>query len=100
MHQFLTSLTRELEKLGIADKTYFHVSDEPTDEQFESYKAAKEMVEKDLKGYQMIDALSSYGFFEKGVVSQPICSVDHIQPFLKNVLKSCGVITVRHSIWM
>ena len=58
------------------------------------------MVEKDLKGYQMIDALSSYGFFEKGVVSQPICSVDHIQPFLENVLKSCGVITVRHSIWM
>lgn len=83
MHQFLTSLTGELEKLGIGDKTYFHVSDEPTEEQFESYKAAKEMVEKDLEGYQMIDALSSYSFFEKGVVSQPVCAVDHIQPFIE-----------------
>lgn len=63
--------------------TYFHISDEPSQEQFDSYKAAKEVVEKDLEGYQMMDALSDYEFYEKGLVSQPVCAVNHIQPFLE-----------------
>lgn len=54
-----------------------------TKSQFESYKAAKELMEKDLEGYEMIDALSDYSFYEKGVVSQPVCALDHIQPFLE-----------------
>lgn len=84
LHVFLKFLKGELEKLGISNKTYFHISDEPEKSQFESYKAAKEIVEKDLEGYQVIDALSDYSFFEKGVVSQPICALDHIEPFLEN----------------
>lgn len=81
--QFLRSLDAELKKLGISEITYFHVSDEPVASQFESYKAAKEIVADALEGYQMIDALSDYGFYEKGVVFQPICALDHIQPFIE-----------------
>lgn len=40
-------------------------------------------MEKDLEGYQMMDALSDYEFYEKGLVSQPVCAVNHIQPFLE-----------------
>lgn len=83
MHQFLIAFKAELEKMDISKVTYFHVSDEPNESQFESYKAAKELMEKDLEGYEMIDALSDYSFYEKGVVSQPVCALDHIQPFLE-----------------
>lgn len=83
LHQFLAALKPELVKLGISEVTYFHISDEPSQEQFDSYKAAKEVVEKDLEGYQMMDALSDYEFYEKGLVSQPVCAVNHIQPFLE-----------------
>ena len=31
----------------------------------------------------MMDALSDYEFYEKGLVSQPVCAVNHIQPFLE-----------------
>ncbi|HBA62876.1 MAG TPA: hypothetical protein DCZ20_03360 [Lachnospiraceae bacterium] len=84
MHQFLCALKEELKKLGIADKTWFHISDEPEMRHLESYRAAKEVVEEDLKGYQLMDALSDYSFYEKGLVAQPVCALNHIQPFLEN----------------
>ena len=66
LHAFLEALKPELKKLGIEKETYFHVSDEPSMEQIDSYRAAKEAVAEDLKGYGMFDALSDYGFYEQG----------------------------------
>ena len=34
LHQFLAALKPELVKLGISAVTYFHISDEPSQEQF------------------------------------------------------------------
>lgn len=82
LHQFLTALKKELEVLGIQKQTYFHVSDEPNMEQLESYRAALNVVKEDLKGYTIMDALSNYEFYQQGLVKQPICGLDHIQPFL------------------
>ena len=73
----------ELDRLGIAEKTYFHISDEPSMEYIESYRAARKTVEKDLKGYKTFDALSDFGFYEEGLVEQPVCSLDHMQSFLE-----------------
>lgn len=84
LHAFLTALKPELEKLGIAEDTYFHVSDEPTMQQIDTYRAAKEIISEELKGYGMFDALSDYGFYEQGLVQQPVCALDHITPFLKS----------------
>ena len=83
LHAFLTALKLELAKLGIEKETYFHVSDEPSMEQINSYRDAKKAVEKDLEGYGMFDALSDYGFYEQGLVQQPVCGLNHIAPFLK-----------------
>ena len=82
MHQFLTALKQKLEQLGIAQYCYFHISDEPSMEHLENYKAALHVVAKDLEGYPIIDALSNYDFYRHGLVEQPVCGLDHIKPFL------------------
>lgn len=82
MHVFLTALKKELVALGIDKKTYFHVSDEPNMEHLESYQAALNVVKEDLEGYPIMDALSDFEFYQKGLVREPICGLDHIQPFL------------------
>jgi hypothetical protein len=82
MHQFLDSFTKKIEEMQIGKQCYFHVSDEPTVEQLDSYRAAKDMVKDQLKGYHMIDALSSHEFFKEGVIDEPVCANDHIEPFL------------------
>lgn len=82
LHQFLTALKKELEALGIQKQTYFHISDEPNMDQLESYRAALNVVRDDLKDYQIMDALSNYEFYQQGLVKQPVCGLDHIQPFL------------------
>ena len=40
-------------------------------------------MEKDLEGYGMFDTLSDYGFYEQGLVQQPVCGLNRIAPFLK-----------------
>ena len=83
LHQFLTALKQELKELGIEDRTYFHISDEPEREHMESFRSAWESVAEDLEGFQVIDALSDYGFYKEGLVRQPVCAVNHMDPFIK-----------------
>ena len=79
---YLPALTNELRALGIAEKTYFHISDEPTKNHLESYAAAKALVSPYLKGFPVIDALSNIEFYNLGLVEKPVPANDHIQPFL------------------
>ncbi len=82
MHQFLTALKKVLVELNIDKVSYFHISDEPSMEHLENYRAALNVVAEDLKDYTIIDALSNYDFYQHGLVKQPICGLDHIKPFL------------------
>ena len=52
------------------------------EENLEDYLAAKNQAVDLLEGCQVIDALSSLEFYRRGVVEQPVCANDHIQPFL------------------
>lgn len=81
--QFLRALKPELERLGMGQRTYFHISDEPNQTQLDSYRRAWEAVRKELQGYAMMDALSDHTFYQEGLVQQPVCSLDHIGPFLE-----------------
>lgn len=83
LHQFLPALKKELKKLGIEKNTYFHVSDEPNEEQLENYQKAVKVVEEDLEGYPVIDALSHYEFYQRGIAKQPVCCLDYLHYFLK-----------------
>ena len=87
---FLPELTEHLKKLGIAERCYFHISDEPSlkrEHDFENYKAAKEFLAPYVDGFKMIDALSNIEFYEKGLIEIPVCATDHIRPFMEKDIK-------------
>lgn len=79
---YLPALTGELRRLGIADRCYFHISDEPNITQLESYRAAKELAAPLLEGFPMIDALSDFGFYRTGAVEHPVPAINHMDPFV------------------
>ena len=63
LESFLPQLTAKLRKWEIADVTYFHISDEPRERTFESYKAAKESLKYAWTGFHTFDALSVTEFY-------------------------------------
>ena len=81
---FIPKLLAFLKEQGVDENCVFHISDEPTLEQLESYKAAKGVIAPKLKGYKIIDALSNYEFYESGAVLNPVPATSHIEPFLEN----------------
>ena len=83
LHTYLPELIKVIEELGIKDVTVFHVSDEPSEEQVESYAKAKNVVAEILKDFTIIDALSDYEFFEKGFIKQPIPATSSIEEFIE-----------------
>lgn len=84
LNVFIKELRSFLRHKNIEDKCVFHISDEPSATQFESYKNAKNAVSESLYGCKIIDALSNYEFYSSGVVDTPVVATDHIQPFIDN----------------
>ena len=82
LHCFLPQLTGKLREWGIAEVTYFHISDEPGEEHLESFKAAKESLGDLLDGFHTFDALSSYEFYRLGLIDRPIPGNNEIEEFL------------------
>lgn len=70
------------EKNGWDKRCFFHISDEPSEEHLPQYAAARAQVTALLHGYPIMDALSNYEFYERGVVDIPVAATDHIEPFL------------------
>lgn len=70
------------EKDGWDKRCFFHISDEPNEEHLAQYAAARAQVTALLRGYPIMDALSNYEFYERGVVDIPVAATDHIEPFL------------------
>ncbi len=69
--------------LGVDKQCFFHISDEPNVNAIKTYKACRNIVKNILKDYIIMDALSDFDFYKKGVVSTPIPANNHIEPFLK-----------------
>lgn len=68
-------------KIGISEKLFFHISDEPNVQHEESYKKAVELVSNLLKDYKSGDALSSVKYYNKGLVKIPIVQIDNADNF-------------------
>ncbi len=78
----LPALKEYLDRRGLLERTFFHISDEP-DINSEHYQASQGTVRGLLEGCTIIEAVSDYLYYEKGLVDVPVCAVDHIEPFLE-----------------
>ncbi len=97
---FLPALAAFLKKKKLQARTYFHCSDEPREEHLEQYKADKAIMNRHLKGFHIMDALSNVKYYEDGIVTTPVPSETHLEEFLAAGMKErwtyycCGPTTV------
>ncbi|MDO4284490.1 MAG: DUF4091 domain-containing protein [Eubacteriales bacterium] len=88
LEAFLPELLKVLEAEGVRQRSFFHISDEPSAAQQESYRVARESVAGLLQGQVIMDALSDVEFYEKGYVTLPVCASDHIHEFLNRGVRN------------
>jgi hypothetical protein len=81
---FLPALVSYIKENGLADRCFFHISDEPGKDHLESYTKAGSIIMEHVKDFPVIDALSDYEFYKNGLVKNPIPANNHIEPFLEN----------------
>ena len=83
LRAFIPAFLEKMEELGVADRCLFHISDEPHLDHLESYRAAREQISDLLEGHPIIDALSSFEFYQTGACTNPIPGNNHLDPFLE-----------------
>ena len=80
---FIPQLIKVNRSLGIENSTFFHISDEPNEDQIESYSRSKSTVAPLLEDFPIIDALSDYSFYESGIINNPIPCTNDIESFIE-----------------
>lgn len=80
---FIPQLIKVIRSLAIEKSTFFHISDEPNEDQIESYSMAKSTVAPLLEDFPIIDALSDYSFYESGIINNPIPCTNDIESFIE-----------------
>ena len=83
LSEFLPALMEKLNELGVAERAYFHISDEPSLDHLENYRHACSLVKPYLQGRPVIDALSDFAFYQTGALEKPVVALDHLEPFLQ-----------------
>ncbi len=82
LHAYLTELKAFLKENGYEKRFFFHISDEPTSKDAESYGSASSLVHEELKDFQTGDAIYEYGCYENGFVQTPIVVTEMMGQFL------------------
>lgn len=82
LKQFSQALKPVLKELGVEKDCYFHVSDEPGQEHYNSYKKSAETIQLLFGEYPVIDAMSDYKFYENGLCKIPITADDCLDDFI------------------
>ena len=86
---FIPELLSHMKSRGEDKKCFFHISDEPlSEEAIACYTKAKNSIADLLCGYTIMDAVSHYEIYERGVLETPIPCNDHIQPFIDHGVKN------------
>lgn len=77
----LPQLVAFLKSEGVFENCWFHISDEPKPEHAEQYEASQKLVLPYIPKEKLLDALSSYEFYERGIVATPVVSCNHMRNF-------------------
>lgn len=88
LDEFLPSFVEELKENGILERTYFHISDEPTKYNADTYKKARDIVRRHIGALPVIDALSHVELYEKGIVEKPVPANTEVHTFLDAGMKN------------
>ncbi|MGN1093931.1 MAG: DUF4091 domain-containing protein [Candidatus Neoclostridium sp.] len=81
LHAYIPALLDFLKSEKCDKKFLFHISDEPFAEHIVSFGKAKSVIGDMLDGYTVIDALSEYDIYKKGLVEIPVVSTNHVRDF-------------------
>lgn len=83
LNAFLPELIKTTDKLGVTEKCYFHLTDEPefNEKTIENYKFAHQTVKKHLAGRPIMDAMSHTWFYENGLVDLPVVYTANVKEF-------------------
>lgn len=74
LEAFAEEFKKEVNLLGIKNKCWLHVSDEPNKEQIESYKKAADTIHRLFPDFKTFDALSDIEYYRKGLIKTPVCA--------------------------
>ncbi len=80
--QLLPQLLALIERRGIREQCYFHISDEPQEIHLEHYREISRYVAQLLPGCKIIDALSEVSFFREGACRCPVPCITDVEHFL------------------
>ena len=83
--QLAAALLPFLEEQGVKDRCYVHVSDEPGMKDFDTYARHAALIKSLFPGLPMIDALSDFAFYQKGLIERPIPANNHVEAFISRV---------------
>ncbi len=84
LKEYISAIVKELKRLGIAENTYFHISDEPQEGHMDKFRIAYNTVKPLIEGSRHMDALSHVSFYEKGLVECPVTAIHRIEDFLRH----------------
>lgn len=79
---FVPALTCHLKEIGMFDKCYFHISDEPNKNNIDIYEFANKQIKPLFEGRPLMDALSEVDFAERGLMDVAVAEIAHIEDFI------------------
>ena len=82
---FAPAFKKEVEELGIKDKCWLHVSDEPNEKQISEYKKAANIIRELFSDFNMLDALSDIKYYKNGLIKTPVCGEGEADVFRAEV---------------
>lgn len=85
LEAFAKAFKREVNELGIKDRCWLHVSDEPNEKQVKDYKKAADTVHKLFPDFNTFDALSDIEFYRNGLIKTPVCTEGEADLFRSEV---------------
>ena len=87
LRAYIPALLPVLDRLGIRDKTFFHISDEPQAEHLDNYRFASALLKSIDPTLTTFDAMSNYEFYAGKTVDIPV--VREISPDMDRFISGC-----------
>lgn len=91
LRALITAFIDHMKKRGDDKRCFYHISDEPSLDILEHYKALKNSIGDLLVDYRIMDALSNLEFYTHGAIDIPVPQTDDIPAFVEYGVKDLWV---------